>query len=168
MKFTITLILSSLICFNSLGREHEVDHNLSSDASLLKVLNHYEKAFNEKDTTFLNAWTIKQSEYDAIVGQLKSFNVACLKASDIDYSVRTVYDEFSNAVLSKTKMDSVAFTKSSNIQGCGGISVKKIDAKAYFKNKSVEIPFSLIFIKDLSSEYKLLNQILNYKMIDHE
>lgn len=132
------------------------------------MLKDYQEAFNHQDTGFLDKFCVNQEEYLDIFKEAESKKVNCLSGFERNYSVRDIYREFMQSVAYSVKMDSVGFTGTTMLKGCGDVELKKIDGTAFFKNFTLELPFSLIFIKNTKQEYKLLMQILNHKILRNE
>lgn len=169
MKSTLTFILSLFIFLISLGiNAQEIQGiEIPQDAAINEILDLYKTAHNKKDFNLFEKYVITQSDYDAVIYFLKQNKADCLKKEDEDYLVRVFYDLFKTSSAVNIKMDSIAFYKSADLQGCG-VFMKKIDAKIYFKNKSVELPFSLILMREMNNQYKLLQQIFNYTTLTSE
>lgn len=168
--------MKSTICiFFLIALSESFGHTKSGSGSISKsqdtettVLKSYQEAFNNRDTGYLVKLCISQEEYYDILSVAESKKVNCLGVFEKNYSVREIYTEFKQSVSYSVKMDSVSFSGSTKLNGCGNVELKKIDGTAFFKNYTLELPFSLVFIKNTKQEYKLLMQILNHKILKNE
>lgn len=169
MKSTLSFIFTIFILIISIdiNAADDFEKSISADSSIQYILNQYQKAYNANDFSILYDYTITQQEYDSVVQVLKINKSACLKPEDESYLVSAFYVQFKMVTSSKVKMDSIQFFKSADLSGCG-VFMKKIDAKAYFKNKSVEVPISLIFMREMNNRFKLLQQIFNHTTLTGE
>lgn len=169
MKSTLTFILSLFLFLVSIeiNAQEILTNEISADSAINEILELYKNAHNKKDFNLFEKYAITQSEYDSVIYFLKQNKADCLKKEDEEYKVSLFYDLFSISSAVNVKMDSIGFYKTSDLSYCG-VYMKKIDAKIYFKNKSVELPFSLILMRKMNNQFRLLQQIFNYTSLTNE
>lgn len=142
------------------------------DAGTVDAVNRFREYFNAHDSSALKGWVVSQAYYEQLLVQIQEKQADCLTKFDLTYSTRLVVDEFNKAWQSVAdyRLDSIAPIKVSQLDGCGGVAYKKIDARAYFRQGNapyVELPLTLILLADGNNNYQLMMQIVNYKILQH-
>lgn len=142
------------------------------DEVAVEALSRFREYFNAHDSSGILGWTVPQGQYDQLLVELQLKQANCLTAFDLTYSTRLVVDEFNKAwqAIPEYRLDSIAPVKVSVLDGCGGVTYKKIDARAYFRKGEapyVELPLSLILMADGKGGYQLMMHIVNYKLLQN-
>lgn len=172
MKSTLSVVFFIIYIHSSIVSVYaDGACNLAADPVSKYALNKYKEAYNHADSNAIISWSVTQETYNGILNDLIQKKILCLSDFDKNYSVYALIDEFNKTCQSGKGfiMDSIAERKTSQLKGCGGIEYKKIDATAYFKNEKTrfELPMSLILLRGVDSQFKLMMQIVNYKILQN-
>ncbi len=168
MKFTFFITLFLFYFTTAHGSDVIRVNNFNLDANCKIILNSYKDAFNRIDTGFIKYYSLTKEDYTIIINSMIEKKVECLKESDKNYNVELLSVEFAESIKQGVLMDSIVYVNKSEIIGCGNTKFIKINASTFFKNKSLELPFSLVLLETKNEYYKLLMQLLNYKSLKVE